>query len=189
MTKTIAPFLDLSRLLAPRSVAVIGASDRAGNLGGDTVRRLVKFGFPGPVWPVNPNAQTVAGLPCHASVADLPAAPDLAIFALPAGALIEAIEACAARGTRAGVAYAGGFAESGGEGVELQRRLVEACARHGFALCGPNCVGLMNTAVPVTSTFSTFCGCGDCDDWLWAMAAPDASASATRWASLTLRVT
>jgi acyl-CoA synthetase (NDP forming) len=155
MTKTIAPFLDLSRLLAPRSVAVIGASDRAGNLGGDTVRRLVKFGFPGPVWPVNPNAQTVAGLPCHASVADLPAAPDLAIFALPAGALIEAIEACAARGTRAGVAYAGGFAEAGGEGVELQRRLVEACARHGFALCGPNCVGLMNTAVPVTSTFST----------------------------------
>ena len=59
--KAPSPFLDLSRLLAPRSVAVIGASDRAGNLGGDTVRRLVKFGFPGPVWPVNPNAETVAG--------------------------------------------------------------------------------------------------------------------------------
>ncbi|MFM8681072.1 MAG: CoA-binding protein, partial [Alphaproteobacteria bacterium] len=63
MTAAIAPFLDLTRLLAPRSVAVIGASDRAGNLGGDTVQRLVKFGFPGPVWPVNPNATTVAGLP------------------------------------------------------------------------------------------------------------------------------
>jgi acyl-CoA synthetase (NDP forming) len=150
-----APFRDLNRLLAPRSIAVIGASDRPGNLGGDTVRRLGKFGFPGPVWPVNPNAASVAGLACHASVADLPEAPDLAIFALPAQGLLEAIEACARRGTRAGIAYAGGFAESGGAGVALQERLVALCTAQDFLLCGPNCVGLMNTGVPVTSTFST----------------------------------
>ena len=74
MNDDIAPFRDLTHLLSPRSVAVVGASDRAGNLGGDTVQRLRKFGFPGPVWPVNPNAQTVAGLKCFARVEDLPAA-------------------------------------------------------------------------------------------------------------------
>ncbi|MBL8697634.1 MAG: acetate--CoA ligase family protein [Alphaproteobacteria bacterium] len=155
MTVAPAPFRDLTRLLSPRSIAVVGASDRAGNLGGDTVQRLRKFGFPGPVWPVNPNAQTVGGLPCFARVEDLPAAPDLAIFALPAAALLESIAAFAARGTRAGVAYAGGFAEAGGEGVELQRRLQALCRDNEFMLCGPNCVGLMNMGVPVTSTFST----------------------------------
>lgn len=155
MNDDIAPFRDLTRLLSPRSIAVVGASDRVGNLGGDTVQRLRKFGFPGPVWPVNPNATTVADLACFARVEDLPQAPDLAIFALPANALLESIAAFAARGTRAGVAYAGGFAEAGGEGIALQRRLQELCRANDFMLCGPNCVGLMNMGVPVTSTFST----------------------------------
>ena len=75
MTPASEPFLDVSGILEPTSVAVIGASERPGNLGGDTVRRLVKFGFPGPVWPVNRTALPVAGLPAFSAVAKRPRHP------------------------------------------------------------------------------------------------------------------
>jgi acetyltransferase len=148
-------FLDVAGILAPGSIAVIGASERSGNLGGDTVRRLLKFGFPGPVWPINRSGGTVAGLPCHASLTDLPGVPDLAIFAIPVDGLLDAIRECAAAGVRHGIAYAGGLAEAGGEGILRQQALVELCRETGFLLCGPNCVGVINTALPATSTFAT----------------------------------
>lgn len=148
-------FLDVSGILEPRSVAVIGASDRPGNLGGDTVRRLVKFGFPGPVWPVNPSATSVAGLPCFDAVSRLPGVPDLAILAIPASGLLATIGECAAAGVRFGIAYAGGLGEAGGKGAEMQRALVTLCRDRKFLLCGPNCVGVINTGVPATLTFST----------------------------------
>jgi acyl-CoA synthetase (NDP forming) len=148
-------FLDVSGILAPKSIAVIGASERPGNLGGDTVRRLVKFRFPGQVFPINRSRGTVAGLPCHPSLAELPEAPDLAILAIPADGLLDAIRECAAAGVRHGIAYAGGLAEAGGEGVERQRALAALCRETGFLLCGPNCVGVINTALPATSTFAT----------------------------------
>src|SRR5574342_1039559 len=98
-------FLDVSGILEPMSIAVIGASERPGNLGGDTVRRLAKFGFPGPVWPVNRTAAPVAGRPAFAAVSELPGVPTLAILAVPAEALLEAVRECAAAGVRYGLAY------------------------------------------------------------------------------------
>lgn len=148
-------FADITGLLYPRSIAVIGASDRPGNLGGDTVERLLRFGFPGPVWPVNPNGGTVRGLACHRSVAELPGVPESAIMAVPAPAILDAVRDCAAVGTRYGVAFAGGMGESGEAGVELEQRLIALCRETGFRLCGPNCVGIINAATPVTSTFAT----------------------------------
>jgi acyl-CoA synthetase (NDP forming) len=154
-------FLDVSGILEPKSVAVIGASDRPGNLGGDTVRRLTKFGFPGPVWPVNPKGAThpkwatVAGRKCFSSISALPEVPDLVILAVPAAALIGSIEECARLGVAYGIAYAGGLAEAGGEGVALQHALTSVCRQNGFKLCGPNCVGVINAILPATSTFST----------------------------------
>lgn len=147
---------DVARLLAPRSIVVIGASDKPGNLGADTVRRLLRFKFPGPVWPVNRSQEPVAGLPAFDSVASLPAVADLAIMAIPAEGLAQAVRDCAVAGTLFGVAYAGGLAESGSpEGIALQKELEKACRETGFTLCGPNCVGYINTAVPVTATFAT----------------------------------
>lgn len=149
-------FADISGLIYPQSVAVIGASDRPGNLGGDTIERLLRFGFPGPVWAVNPAGGTVRGLNCFRDVADLPAAPGLVVFAIPATGLLDAISDCAAVGTRNGLAYAGGFAEAGtSEGIALQQRLVALCRKLDFKLCGPNCVGILNAATPVTATFAT----------------------------------
>jgi acetate---CoA ligase (ADP-forming) len=134
---------------------VIGASDQPGNLGGDTVRRLLKFKFPGPVWPISRSAATVAGLPTHKNVSELPQAPELAIMAIPASGLLDAIRDCADAGVRHGIAYAGGLADAGGDGAELQRSIVALCRARRFALCGPNCVGVINATTPVTATFST----------------------------------
>ncbi|HYM71331.1 MAG TPA: acetate--CoA ligase family protein, partial [bacterium] len=119
------------------------------------MRRLVRFRFPGPVWPVNRTARSVAGLSCYPRLADLPGVPDLAVLAIPAAALIDALRDCVAVGVRYGIAYAGGLAESGGEGAELQRSVAALCRQTGFRLCGPNCVGIVNTGVPVTATFAT----------------------------------
>jgi acetyltransferase len=97
----------------------------------------------------------VEGLPCFPGVADLPGVPDLVILAIPAAALVDAVRECIAAGVRNGIAYAGGFAEGGSEGIALQRALVEVCRESGFRLCGPNCVGILNTATPVTATFTS----------------------------------
>jgi acyl-CoA synthetase (NDP forming) len=148
-------FIDVKGLLDPKSIAVVGASDRPGNLGGDTVERLLRFGFPGKVWAVNANGSTVRGIPCYRSITELPEAPESVIIAVPAPAIIDVVREAAAKGTRNGVAFAGGMGEGGGEGVELQRRLIEACRETDFTLCGPNCVGIINASTPVTSTFAT----------------------------------
>jgi acetate---CoA ligase (ADP-forming) len=148
-------FVDVSGILEPTSIAVVGASERPGNLGGDTVRRLVKFGFPGPVWPVSRTAAPVAGLPSFPAVSALPGVPHLVVLAVPAEALLGAVRECAAAGVRYGVAYAGGLGEAGGAGADLQRALVALCRETGFTLCGPNCVGVINATLPATPTFST----------------------------------
>jgi len=154
-THPFEPFADVRPILEPRSIAVVGASDQPGNLGGETVRRLLKFRYPGRVSPINRTGATVAELPCFASISELPAAPDLVILAIPANGLMAAIRECADFGVRHGIAYAGGLAEAGGEGAEMQRALVALCREKKFVLCGPNCVGVINATTPVAATFST----------------------------------
>jgi acyl-CoA synthetase (NDP forming) len=148
-------FADLRAILEPRSIAVVGASEQPGNFGGETVRHLKRFGYPGPVWPVGRSGAPVAGVASFTRIDALPAVPDLVIFAIPANALLPALEECADFGVRSGIAYAGGLADAGGEGAALQQQLVDACRTRGFALCGPNCVGVINATTPAPSTFST----------------------------------
>jgi acetyltransferase len=149
------PFADVRPILEPRSVAIVGASDQPGNLGGETVRRLLQFKFSGRVSPINRSAATVAGLPSFAGISELSEVPDLVIFAIPANGLMAAICECADAGVRHGIAYAGGLADAGVEGGELQRALVALCRERNFVLCGPNCVGVINATVPIAATFST----------------------------------
>ena len=145
----------MSRLLAPRSVAIIGASDQPGNVGGAAVRFFRKFASPCTVWPVNHGRDSVAGLPCYKSVADLPAPADLAILAVPAQAVVQVVRACVAAGIRAGIAWAGGFQEGGASGMALQHELATLCQETGFALLGPNCIGIIDTHTPVTASFAS----------------------------------
>src|SRR5580700_5044861 len=148
-------FADVSRLLAPRSVAIIGASDQPGNVGGAAVRFFRKFSSPCTVWPVNRGRDTVAGLPCYKSVADLPAPTDLAILAVPASVVVQVVRECVAAGIRAGIAWAGGFQEGGASGLALQNELAALCRQTGFALLGPNCIGIIDTHTPITASFAS----------------------------------
>ena len=148
-------FGDLTPLLAPRSVAVIGASDRDGNIGGTAVNFLKKFGFQGPVWPVNSKSAVVADLPCFPRLEDLPAIPDLAILAVPAASVVDVLKDCVAAGVPSAVAWAGGFAEQGDAGRALQNELETVCRDSGILLCGPNCIGIINTSIGLTASFSS----------------------------------
>ncbi len=145
----------LTPLLAPRSVAVIGASDREGNLGGLCVGFLGKFGFTGPVWPVNAGRGEVAGQRCYPSLAALPSMPDLAVIAVPAESVTSIARDCIAARIPAAVVWAGGFAETDDAGRARQRELEAACRGTDIKLCGPNCIGIINTSIGLTASFSS----------------------------------
>jgi acetate---CoA ligase (ADP-forming) len=148
-------FGDLTPLLAPRSVAVVGASDREGNLGGLAVGFLQKFGYRGPVWPVNAGRSVVAGLPCFAHLRALPSRPDLVIVAVPAETVTEVVADCIAVGSPGAIVWAGGFAEVDDKGRARQQQLEDLCRGTSLKLCGPNCIGIINTSIGLTASFSS----------------------------------
>ncbi len=145
----------MRRVLAPRSVAVIGASRKRGTVGGELFHNLLASGFTGPVYPVNPKAAAVQSVAAYPSVDDLPGPVDLAVLAVPAPQVAPVARACAARGVGALVVLSAGFAESGPEGAERQLELLEICRRSGMRLVGPNCLGVINTdpTVRMNATF------------------------------------
>lgn len=142
-------------LLAPRSIAVLGASDSEGNLGARVVSYARKYGFPGRVHLVNPRRAEVMGQPCFATPRDLPEVPDLAILAVSAAQAEDAVRACIEAGITHGVLWAGGFAETGAEGAAMQERLAALCREGRFALVGPNTLGIIDTHLPLAASFAT----------------------------------
>ena len=132
----------LHRLLHPRSVAVVGASERAETYSSETLLNLRRLGFEGAVWGVNPRRSSVHGFPCFPSLADLPSAPDAVVVAIPAAGVPAVIEEAGAIGAGGAVVYAAGFAEAGD--AALEDALKEAADRHGLPVCGPNCDGLVS---------------------------------------------
>ena len=132
----------LDRLLAPASVAVVGATDRPGSYAAEALLNLGKVGFSGPVWGVNPRRSEVLGFPCVPSVADLPDAVDAVVVAIPANAVPEAIEQAGARGCGGAVVFSAGFGEVR-SGDALQAALTDAADRHRLPVCGPNCNGIV----------------------------------------------
>jgi acyl-CoA synthetase (NDP forming) len=135
--------LDLQRLMAPASVAVVGATDRPGSYAAQTLLNLESIGFPGPVWGVNPRRTEVLGRPCVPSVAELPEAVDAVVVAIPAAGVADAVEQAGARGCGGAVVFSAGFAEVPG-GVSLQDDLVAAAQRHRMPVCGPNGNGIVS---------------------------------------------
>jgi acetyl coenzyme A synthetase (ADP forming)-like protein len=146
----------VSSFLAPRSVAVIGASSRAGSVGNQVVRNLLESDFNGPVYAVNPRPGTIESLPAYASIEDVPDPVELAVIAVPAAAVVEVARACGRRGVRALLVLSAGFAEVGEEGARRQRELVGICRDAGMRLVGPNCIGVVNTdpQVRLDATFA-----------------------------------
>jgi acyl-CoA synthetase (NDP forming)/ribosomal protein S18 acetylase RimI-like enzyme len=140
----------IERFFAPRSVAVVGASRRQDTIGQALVRNLVTGNYTGRVYAVNPSSEAVSGLPAYATVNDIPGEVDVAIVAVPAEAVQDVVLDCAAKGVHGLVVISSGFAETGEEGRQRQRRLVGLARSYGLRLIGPNCLGVINTD-PATS--------------------------------------
>jgi acyl-CoA synthetase (NDP forming) len=141
---------DLTPLIAPRSVAVIGASQRTPSSlgreprGNRVIRNLRNFGFPGRVVAVNPKYSEVMDCPCYPDLASIPEPVDCVVLAVPNRYVPDLLEDAAAAGVRAGVVFAAGFAEIGGEGKARQERLEALSRQRGLLICGPNCYGVLN---------------------------------------------
>ncbi|MFN0145385.1 MAG: CoA-binding protein [Dehalococcoidia bacterium] len=138
---------DLSALFRPRSVAVAGASTNVDSAGHDYVRSLQVFGFAGPVYPINPKADEIAGLKAYPSVAAVPGEIDLVISCVPAGAVLELIDQCGARGVRFLHLFTARFSETGDEAAAgLEREVERRAAAAGVRILGPNGMGLYHPA-------------------------------------------
>lgn len=133
----------LERLFRPASVAVVGASERAGSYGHQTLRNLEAIGYPGEVWGVNPYRRTAMGHPCVPTVADLPVAVDAVVVAIPAASVPGVVEQAGVRGCGGAVVFSAGFQEVT-QGDQLQRELVAAAQRHELPVCGPNGNGIVS---------------------------------------------
>ena len=151
-----ASFSAVSSFLRPASVAVVGASQKPESIGGTLIRNIVDGGFNGPVYPVNPHASEILGLPAYDSVLDLPEAAELAVIAVPAPGVVDVARDCVKRGVRAILVISSGFSEVGGEGATRQRELLQVCRDAGMRLIGPNCLGVLNTdpQVMLNATFA-----------------------------------
>ena len=143
----------LDRLLRPRSVAIVGASDKPGALGASVLSNLARNGFSGDIHLINPKRAEIGGRPCLPSVDALPDGVDAAVLAIPRAAVLDTVKALAARNVGAAVIFSAGFAEGGEEGLAEQREIGRIAAETGLVVEGPNCLGMTNFIDRVPLTF------------------------------------
>ncbi|MGI5271511.1 GNAT family N-acetyltransferase [Nonomuraea sp. CA-218870] len=141
----------LDRVLVPRSVAVIGASRDPSSVGHTALRNLIAGGFDGPVYPINPSADEIAGLIAYPSVLDVPGPVDLAIVAVPAQHVLRVTRDCAEAGVSGLIVLTSGFAEAGQPGAEVE--ILRVCRGAGIRLIGPNCLGVVNSHARLNASF------------------------------------
>jgi acetyltransferase len=138
----------------PRSVVLIGASDRPASIGQKLLENLTGVGFPGPILAVNPNRDRIGDTPVYPSVDALPLVPDLAVIATPAATVPAIIAELGRRGTRAAVVISAGFSELGAEGAALQQAMLDAARPHLLRIIGPNCVGILVPGSRINASFA-----------------------------------
>lgn len=148
-------FSSIGRLIEPKSVAVVGASADASRIGGRPINWMLKGGFKGSIFPVNPNRSEIQGLRAYDCVAALPEAPDAAIVAVPAASVLATMEQLGERGAKAAIVFSSGFAEMGEEGAAAQAELVAIAKRYDIRMIGPNSLGLFNGRIGWYPTFTT----------------------------------
>jgi acyl-CoA synthetase (NDP forming) len=147
-------FASLEPLIAPRSIAIIGASGDATRIGGRPIAYMRAHGFKGTILPVNPNRAEVQGIKAYPSVADLPETPDVAIVAVPANLAFQAIDDLGRRGTKGAIVFTAGFAEVDEAGEREQDRMLAAARGHGMRVLGPNCLGAFDGRTGYYATFT-----------------------------------
>jgi len=146
--------MSVQTLFNPKSVAVLGASATRGKVGNEVVRSLIRGGFDGPVYPVNPKGGELEGLTCYESLQAIPAAPDLVVIVVPAAAVADVMRQCADVGVKQVVIISAGFREAGPDGEKLEREIAQIARRADIRMVGPNCVGLMSTHHHLNASFA-----------------------------------
>jgi acetyltransferase len=144
----------LTPLFEPASVAIVGASTREGSVGAVLIANMLAANYRGALFAVNPKYKNVQGIPCFDTIDALPQPVDLAVVATSPQSVPGVIEQCGRAGVRAAVVITAGFSETGADGAELERMLLENARRHGLRLIGPNCLGLMRPALGLNATFA-----------------------------------
>ncbi len=145
----------LTAALEPKSIAVVGASDNPEKIGGRPIKYMLRAGYKGRIYPVNPNRPVIQGLKAYPDIASLPEAPDLAIVAVPGMGAVDAVAACAKRGVKVAVVITSGFGEIGEEGKRAQDEMLRTARAAGMRIVGPNTQGIANFANGAIATFST----------------------------------
>jgi acyl-CoA synthetase (NDP forming) len=140
------------KIMNPSSIAIVGASNNLMKMGTIQCLNLINSGFPGDVLPVNPQEELVLGKKAYSAIGELPYAPDLAILVVPSGLIPEMLEDFGSIGTRHAIIITAGFKETGEEGRDLEDKVVEIAKRHRMRFLGPNCLGIINTQLPLNIT-------------------------------------
>ena len=144
---------DLRIFFEPESVAIVGASRTPGKIGNYILRNILKLGYRGRIYPVNPGASEIEGLRSYPSVAAIPAGVEMAVIAVPAHLVLDVMRDCQRKAVKGVVVISSGFSEGGKEGMERQRELVQLAAEAGIRVIGPNTTGILNPEGHFTTTF------------------------------------
>lgn len=148
------PDKSLTALFNPKSICLIGASNKPGKVGYDILCNVIKYEFKGKIYPVNPNYQTILGYQTYPSVEKIPGEVDLAVIAIPAEGVTKVAEECGEKNVKNIVVISAGFKEAGKEGAEREKKLLEISKKYGMRMLGPNCLGVIDTSTPLNASFA-----------------------------------
>ncbi|MGI5837707.1 MAG: CoA-binding protein, partial [Chloroflexota bacterium] len=138
----------------PKSIAVIGATRDPRGLGGSVLHNIINAGYKGPLYPINPKADEIAGLKAYPTVVDVPEEVDLAVVTTPARFVPQITEECGRKGCRGMIIISAGFRETGPEGRKTEKEVGEIAKRYGMRVIGPNVLGVVDTITPHNATFA-----------------------------------
>ena len=143
----------LYKIVNPKSIAFLGASNSFRSMGSNCFDSLLKKGYEGELYPVHPKEEVVQGYKAFKTIEDLPCVPDLAVMVIPTRIVCEAMEACGKKGIRHVICVTAGFREVGGEGIAREEEMVRIADKYGIRFIGPNCIGVSNPHIKLNTTF------------------------------------
>jgi acetyltransferase len=148
---------DVESVMKPKSIAVVGATNRPGSVGQAVFRNILNAGFQGVLYPVNPKAKSVQSVKAYPRLMDIPDEVDLAVIIVPAQIVCSILEEAGQKHVKAAIVISAGFKEVGGKGVELENSLKEVVRKYNIRLIGPNCLGIINNDenVRLNASFAT----------------------------------
>jgi acetyltransferase len=147
-------FESLKAFLSPQTIAVVGASRTEGKLGHAVLSNITESGFQGSIYPINPGVDQILGLPCYPNLEKVDGEIDLAVIVVPAKFVLDILESCAKKGVKAVIIITAGFRETGHEGLMAERKMADIAKTNHMRILGPNCLGLIDTLVPVNASFA-----------------------------------